>query len=303
MKNIEEEIKKLKKERNAVILAHNYQRPEVQDIADFLGDSFGLSLRAIKTDADVIVFCGVDFMAESAAILNPGKIVLHPNVEARCPMAAMVDVKGLKALKKKHPKAAVVSYVNTSASVKAESDICCTSANAVKIVKSVPNDEVIFVPDANLGLYVKRFIKDKKIILWPGYCHVHQDIKKDDILQLKELHPSAKVLVHPECVPEVIDIADAAHSTEGMIKYVAKSDAKEFIIGTEREMAYRLKKEYPNKEFHSLKSALCYNMKKITIENVLWSLQNLETKIKLSDEIIKKAMTPLKKMMKVGRED
>ena len=303
MKNIEEEIKKLKKERNAVILAHNYQRPEVQDIADFLGDSFGLSLRAIKTDADVIVFCGVDFMAESAAILNPNKTVLHPNAEAKCPMAAMVDVKGLKALKKKHPKAAVVSYVNTSASVKAESDICCTSANAVKIVKSVPNDEVIFVPDANLGLYVKRFIKDKKIILWPGYCHVHQDIKKDDILHLKELYPHAKILVHPECVPEVIDIADAAHSTEGMIKYVAKSDAREFIIGTEREMAYRLKKEYPNKEFHSLKSALCYNMKKITIENVLWSLQNLETKIKLSDEIIKKAMIPLKKMMKVGRED
>ncbi len=303
MHNIEEEIEKLKKERNAVILAHNYQRPEVQDIADFLGDSFGLSLRAIKADADVIVFCGVDFMAESAAILNPDKIVLHPNVEAKCPMAAMVDVKGLKALKKKHPKAAVVSYVNTSASVKAESDICCTSANAVKIVRSVPNDEVIFVPDANLGLYVKRFIKDKKIILWPGYCHVHQDIKKDDILKLKKLHPNAKIIVHPECIPEVIDIADAAHSTEGMIKYVSKSNAKEFIIGTEKEMAYRLKKEYPNKEFHSLKNALCYNMKKITIENVLWSLQNLETKIKLSDEIIKKAMTPLKKMMKVGRED
>ena len=303
MHNIEEEIEKLKKERNAVILAHNYQRPEVQDIADFLGDSFGLSLRAIKADADVIVFCGVDFMAESAAILNPDKIVLHPNVEAKCPMAAMVDVEGLKALKKKHPKAAVVSYVNTSASVKAESDICCTSANAVKIVRSVPNDEVIFVPDANLGLYVKRFIKDKKIILWPGYCHVHQDIKKDDILKLKKLHPNAKIIVHPECIPEVIDIADAAHSTEGMIKYVSKSNAKEFIIGTEKEMAYRLKKEYPNKEFHSLKNALCYNMKKITIENVLWSLQNLETKIKLSDEIIKKAMTPLKKMMKVGRED
>jgi len=302
LNDLQRQILQLKKEKNAVILGHNYQRKEVQDISDFLGDSFGLSVQASKTDASIIVFCGVDFMAESAKILNPGKTVLHPNPKAKCPMAAMVDVKSLKELKAEHPGAPVVSYVNTSADVKAETDICCTSANAVKIIQSLPDKKIIFVPDTNLGLYVKRFVPDKELILWPGYCPTHVEIKVKDLKSLKEKHPEAEVLVHPECTPDVIDFADFAFSTEGIIKHVVSSPKKEFIIGTEANMLHRLRKEAPDKIFYEVPKATCPNMREITLEDVRDSLLKTQFKIELPAEIIRKAKVPLERMIAAGRQ-
>jgi len=302
-KTIANTIADLKEKNNAIILAHNYQIPEIQDIADFVGDSLDLSMKATKTDAQNIVFCGVDFMAESAKILNPDKNVIHPEPEAKCPMAAMVDVESLNWLIQEHPKAKVVSYINTSAEVKAISDICCTSSNGVKVINSLSAKKIIFVPDKNLGLYIQRFVKDKNLILWPGICPTHHKIDKDEILELKKKHPQAEILVHPECTPEVIDIADHALSTNGMILCAKKSDAEEFIIGTEKDLCYRLKKETPEKTFYPLKSAICPNMKKITLEKVLNSLKTLEPKVKLPDEIMEKAKKPLQRMMDVGRGD
>jgi quinolinate synthase len=294
-----EKLMRLKKERNAVILAHNYQRPEVQDIADFVGDSLALAMKAKETDADVIVFCGVDFMTESAKILNPDKIVLHPDIGAKCPMAAMVDADELLSLKEEKGMD-VVSYVNTSAEVKAVSDICCTSANAVKVVKSMKNS-VIFVPDSNLGRYVKRFVTDKEILLWPGFCPTHESISREDILKLKDMHPDAEIMVHPECSPEVIDIADKVASTEGMVRYAKTSDKKEFIVATERELCYRLKKEMPEKEFYPVEHAVCPTMKKITLDKVLKSLEKMEPELIIDKDIIRKARKPLEKMMEIGR--
>ena len=291
----------LKKEKHAIILGHNYQRKEVQEISDFLGDSYGLSVQASKTDAKVIVFCGVDFMAESAKILNPEKTVLHPNLKARCPMAAMVDVRSLRELKAEHPGAPVVSYVNTSADVKAESDICCTSANAVKIVQSLPDKKIIFVPDTNLGLYVQRFVKDKEIVLWPGYCPTHVNITVKDLQKLKSEHPHAEILVHPECTPDVIDYADFAYSTEGIIRHVLASQKQEFIIGTEENMLHRLRKEAPGKMFYSPPNASCPNMREITLENVRDSLLKMQFKIELPEDIIKRARVPLERMIAAGR--
>ena len=298
---LQERIVALKKEKDAIILGHNYQRKEVQEISDFLGDSYGLSVQASKTTAKIIVFCGVDFMAESAKILNPDKTVLHPNLKAKCPMAAMVDPESLRALKKEHPGAPVVSYVNTSAEVKAETDICCTSANAVKIVQSLPDKKVIFVPDTNLGLYVQRFVKDKEIILWPGYCPTHMNITKKDLEDLKRKHPNAEVLVHPECSPDVIDYADHAFSTEGIIKHVVASSRKEFIIGTEENMLHRLRKEAPGKEFFASPNAACPNMREITLEDVRDSLVKNQFKIELRADIIKRARVPLERMIAAGR--
>ena len=291
----------LKKEKDAIILGHNYQRKEVQEISDFLGDSYGLSVQASKTKAKVIVFCGVDFMAESAKILNPEKTVLHPNLKAKCPMAAMVDPESLRALKEEHPGAPVVSYVNTSAEVKAMTDICCTSANAVKIVQSLPDKKIIFVPDTNLGLYVQRFVKDKEIILWPGYCPTHVNITKKDLEALKRKHPDAEVLVHPECSPDVIDFADHAFSTEGIIKHVIASPKKEFIIGTEENMLHRLRKEAPGKAFYSSPNAACPNMREITLEDVRDALLKMQFKIELPADIIKRAKVPLERMIAAGR--
>jgi len=302
-KTIIKAIKDLKEKNNAIILAHNYQIPDIQDIADFVGDSLDLALRATKTDSENIVFCGVDFMAESAKILNPNKSVIHPDVEAKCPMAGMVDAETLNWLIEKHPKAKVVSYINTSAEVMAISDICCTSSNGAKVVGSLSAKKIIFVPDTNLGLYIQRFVKDKKLILWPGICPIHHKIDKEEILQLKKKHPQAEILVHPECTPEVIDIADHAFSTNGMVIYAKKSDVTEFIIGTEKDICHRLKKENPNKTFYSLKTAICPNMKKITLEKVLNSLKTLEPKVKLLDELMEKAKKPLQRMMDVGRGD
>ncbi len=296
-------IKELKEKHNAIILVHNYQIPEVQDIADFLGDSLDLAKKATKTQANNIIFCGVKFMAESAKILNPEKNVIIPDIDANCPMADMVDEEGLIKLIKTNPGASVVSYINTTAEIKAMSDICCTSANGEKVVKSIDSNKIIFVPDRNLGSYIKRFVPEKEMILWPGMCSTHHNIRKDDILKLKIKNPSAEILVHPECRPEIIDLADYALSTNGMVNYTKKANSKEFIIGTEKDMCYRLKKENPEKIFYPIKRAVCPNMKKITLEKVLNSLKTLEPKIKLSNDLIQKAKMPLKRMMDMGRGD
>ena len=303
MHEIIERIEVLKEERNAVILSHNYQLPEVQEIGDHLGDSLDLSIKASKTKADVIVFCGVDFMAESAKILSPDKTVLIPARDAICPMAAMIGPGGLHELKKKHPGAPVVAYVNTTAEIKAEVDICCTSANAVPVVKSLPGDAVIFIPDMNLGSYVQRFVPNKKLIFCDGYCHVHKDTKKEELLALRKRLPGAEILVHPECTPDVIDVADLVLSTQGMVNHVAGSTVGEFIIGTEREMCYRLKKENPEKEFFPPEQAICTAMKKITLEKVLHCLEAMEPEIILSPDIIKRAGRPLERMLEFRRGD
>ena len=303
MTTLEEGILGLKEERKAIILGHNYQRKEVQDISDYLGDSYGLSVQASKTDAEVIVFCGVDFMAESAKILNPEKTVLHPNLKSRCPMAAMVDAEGLRSLKAEHPGAPVVSYVNTTAEVKAESDICCTSANAVKIVQSLPDRKVIFVPDTNLGLYVQRFVKDKELVLWPGYCPTHVNVKREDLLRLKEAHPEAEIVVHPECTPDVIDLADHAFSTEGIIRHVQRSSAREFIVGTETNMLHRLRKEAPGKVLYEVPAATCPNMREITLEDVRDSLEKIRYRIELPEDIVRRARRPLERMIEAGRQE
>ncbi len=301
VKDLQERIIRLKKEKNAIILGHNYQRKEVQEISDFLGDSFGLSVEASKTDARIIVFCGVDFMTESAKILNPEKIVLHPNLKASCPMSAMVDATSLRELKEHHPGAPVVSYVNTSAEVKAETDICCTSANAVKIVQSLPDKKIIFVPDTNLGLYVKKFVKDKEIVLWPGYCPTHVNITAKDIEELKKKHPDAEVLVHPECSPEVIDMADHAFSTEGILKHVVSSPKREFIIGTEGNMLHRLRSVAPGKEFYTSPHAVCPNMRMIRLEDVVDALMKTQFKVEIPADIIRRARVPLERMIAAGR--
>lgn len=298
-----EKILELKKEKNAVILAHNYQRPGIQDLADFVGDSLGLSMQAARVDAEIIIFCGVDFMAESAKILNPDKKVVHPEPGAKCPMAAMCDAGGLASLKKTHPDAEVVGYVNTTAACKAQMDVCCTSSNAVKVVRSVDSEKVIFVPDENLGKYVQRFVKDKEMILWPGFCPTHDSISPEKILRLKKEHPAAAVIVHPECRPEVIDLADAVKSTEGMVKFVKSSDRQEFIIGTEKELIYRLKKESPGKVFRAVPGAVCPTMKMITVKSVLRALETLEPIVEIDSETMKRARVPLQRMMDIGRGD
>ena len=300
-----DKIHKLRRERNAIILAHNYQRAEVQDIADYVGDSLGLSIQASKTKADVIVFCGVHFMAETAAIISPDKKVIMPDANAGCPMADMIDVPRLLNLKAEYPKAKVVCYVNSSAEIKAESDICCTSANAVKVVQSIKDaNEIIFVPDKYLGSYVASKVKDKKLILWQGFCPTHANILPEHILAAKKLHPAAKVIVHPECRPETIALADAALSTEGMLKFAKETEAKEIIVATETGMIYRLQKENPGKVFYpAFDRAICPNMKLTTLEKVLWSLEDLKTEVKVPKEIADRARLSIEKMLAVGRQD
>lgn len=298
VRKIQERIINLKDEKNAVILAHNYQRPEIQDIADFVGDSLDLARKAKGIEAKIIVFCGVKFMAEMAHILNPEKKTLLPNPKALCPMAAMVDVEVLEAMKRDHPDALVVSYVNTTASVKSVSDICVTSANAAKIIRNLDAKEIIFVPDTNLGLYVQSQVPEKRIHVYPGYCYTHKSlIKKEDILKLKDMHPDAKILVHPECNPEVIALADSVESTNGMVRYARNSNAKEFIIATERELTYRLKREMPDKEFYFVEGSICNAMKSITIHDVLNSIENEVYEITLPEEIRIRALAPVEKML------
>jgi quinolinate synthase len=293
-------IKELKAERNAVILAHNYQPSEIQDIADFTGDSLALSVRAAATDADVIVFCGVKFMAETAAILSPGKTVLLPDKNAGCPMADMITGEQLRELKRKNPGALVVCYVNSSAEVKAESDYCCTSANAVEMVESLPkNSEIIFVPDQHLG----RFVVEKtgrKMILWPGYCPTHAFITEDDIKKARAAHPGAIVMAHPECTEPVKAVSDKLLSTGQMLKFAKQSGDKQFIIATETGIIHTLKKENPGKEFYPASTrALCPNMKRITLDKVLWSLEDMHYKITVPADIAARAKNALEKMVAI----
>jgi quinolinate synthase len=297
-----EKISTLKKKRNAVILVHNYQLGEVQDIADFVGDSLDLSQNAAKTDADVIVFCGVHFMAETASILCPDKVVLLPEISAGCPMANMITAKRLRAEKKEHPQAVVVCYINSSAEVKAESDICCTSANAVGVVKSLDAREILFVPDQYLGHYVSTKT-GKKMILWPGFCPTHVRIKPERIKELKREYPQAKVVVHPECRPEVIALADEVLSTSGMCRYAQRDEVREMVVGTEIGIIHRLKKENPGKRFIPVsEQAICPNMKLITLEKVLWSLEEMSPEVKVPERIRIKAIAAVDKMLKIGRE-
>lgn len=296
------EILQLKKERNAVILAHNYQRGEVQDIADYTGDSLGLSQKAVEVDAKVIVFCGVNFMAESAAILNPDKVVLNPRPEAGCPMADMITPLQLQRFKEEHPDAAVVCYVNSSAAVKAESDVCCTSSNSIKVVNALEQDEVIHVPDYNLAMYTQRFTK-KKIYPWNGFCPTHHQITAGDILISKMDHPGLEVIVHPECRQEVIDLADGVYSTDGMLKYAKKVD-KDLIIGTEVGVIHRLKKENPGRNFYPVSNfVVCPNMKMNTLETVRDSLRDMRTEIKIPETIRINAKRALDRMLEIGRGD
>jgi len=298
-KDLIKAINKLKVKKNAVILVHNYQRPEIYKVADFIGDSYGLSKRATETKADFIVFCGVDFMAESAYILNPEKTVLIPTNMAKCPMAAMVDVYDLRKLKEQHPDAAVVSYVNTTAEIKAESDICCTSANAVEVVNSLKQKAVIFVPDANLAKYVARH-SDKKIIPWNGWCYVHTKFTPDGLKEAKRLHPDAKVLVHPECIPNVIDLADKVCSTTGMVDYVKKSQDRKFIIATEIGIIERLKLEAPEKKcLQAPPGGTCIQMKKNNLQLVLEALEKEQYKVTVPEDIRIKAKEALDKMLDV----
>ena len=293
-------INRLKKEKNAVMLVHNYQRPEIYQVADFIGDSLELSKEAAKTDADIIVFCGVDFMAESAKILSPDKKVLIPVRDAQCPMAGMVTRQELLNLKKQHPHAAVVSYVNTSAETKAESDICCTSSNCVEVVNSLPEKEVIFVPDENLAKYVQTK-SDKRIIPWKGFCYVHSKITAAQVKEAKSLHPEAKVLVHPECPLDVIALADYVCSTSQMLYYAKKDEAKEFIIITEHGMVERLKLEMPEKKFYAI-VATCIQQKKNTLPAVLRSIQEEIYPVEINEDIIKKARVTLDRMLEVSRK-
>jgi len=300
---IREQIRDLLKAHNAVLLAHNYTRDEVQEIADITGDSLALSIEAAKTSASVIVFCGVHFMAESAAILSPDKKVLLPRPDAGCPMADMVTAAVLKELKANYPGVPVVTYVNSTAEVKACSDICCTSANAVKVVKSLPDSMLIFVPDRNLGRYVAASVPDKQFIYWDGYCPTHERMTVAAVLRKKEEHPDALFICHPECAPEVTALADRACSTSAMYDYCRTSSAQKFIIGTEAGILYRLRQDNPDKEFILASPALiCPNMKLTSLEDVLHSLQTLTPVISVPKDIRLKSKAALDRMLAVPRD-
>lgn len=292
-----QKIQALKNERNAVILAHNYQIDEVQDIADYVGDSLGLSRQAAATDADVIVFCGVHFMAETAAILSAEKTVILPDLKAGCPMADMVTADDVRRLKKENSGVPVVCYVNSTAEVKAESDVCCTSSNAVEIVGRLGTDDVIFVPDQFLGGYATERA-GKRLVSWNGYCPTHMRILPEDIEARRKEHPGAPVIVHPECRSEVVAAADAARSTGGILDFCRESSAKEFIIGTELGMLHRLELENPDKTFYPVtKLAVCPNMKRITLEKILWSLEDMKNVITVDEEIAVSARRAIEAML------
>jgi quinolinate synthase len=296
-KKLIDEINRLKKEKDAIILVHNYQRPEIYEVADYIGDSLGLSIEASKTKAKLIVFCGVDFMAESAKILNPEKKVLIPTKVAKCPMAAMADPENIIEMKKKYPDAAVVCYVNTTAATKAVCDICCTSRNVLEVVNSLSNKKIIFVPDEHMGRYLKENT-NKEVILWKGFCYVHSAAVKSAIEAAKDVHPDAKVIAHPECPMEVLKLADKVCGTEGMVKYAKESPAKKFIVITEEGMVNRLKREIPNKTFYA-GAGVCFNQKAITLKHVYDSLKNEQYEIKVPEEIRVKAKKALDKMLAV----
>ncbi len=297
-----ETVRELCKEKNALLLAHNYQRPEVQDAADLTGDSLGLSMEAAKTDAQVIVFAGVHFMAETAAILSPDKTVILPEEEAGCPMADMITPDQLRAKKAELPGVPVVTYVNSSAAVKAESDICCTSANVVSVVGSRPEDHLLLTPDQNLAQYAQRHTT-KKLDWWAGYCPTHQKLTPADVLAAKEAHPGALVMAHPECRPEVLDLADAIKSTSGMLKFAAESDAEEFIVGTETGLLHPLRTKNPDKKFYPASERMvCPNMKLTTLESIKIALELMTPVISVPEDIAEKARLAVERMLAVPRD-
>jgi len=299
-KELQEEVLELKRELNAIIVAHNYQRPEVQDIADFTGDSLELARKCVGIKAKVIVFCGVLFMAETAAILNPGTTVLLSHRDAGCPLADTIDVDSLREWKGRYPEAAVVAYVNTTAAIKAESDICCTSANGVEVVNAIPDEEILFIPDRNLGHYVSTRT-DKKLILYPGFCATHDNLSVEEVKAARQRYPQAKVLVHPECRPEVIELADAALSTSQMLRYAKGSNAKIFLIGTEEGMLYPLRKQNPDKEFHLISNSLvCPDMKKTTLERVIETMKARKNIVTVPEEIRVRAKKAIDRMLAIG---
>lgn len=300
MQRLVERINRLKKERDAIIVAHNYQLPEVQDIADFRGDSLELSRIAAKSNARVIVFCGVYFMAETASILSPDKIVLMPDTQAGCPLANMITAQDLRELKSRHPKAVSVGYVNTSAEVKAELDICCTSTNAAKVISSLKDaEEIIFVPDKYLADYASKKT-GRRLISWDGYCPTHVKILPEDIIRSVRMHPKARVIAHPECTSEVVSLSDEALSTGKTCEYVKKSEAKEFIIATEIGLVYRLQQDNPGKKFYPASvHAVCPNMKRTNLEKILWALEEMKAEVRVSDEIRKKAKKAIDAMLSI----
>ncbi len=298
-KKLIEEINTLKKDKRAVILVHNYQRPEIYDVADFIGDSLGLCKEAAKTDADIILFCGVYFMAESAAILNPSKKVIVPTIDAGCAMADMVSVDELIKFKKKHPDAAVVTYVNSTAEVKAVSDICCTSSNAVAVVRSLPEKRIIFVPDKNLAAYVASKVPEKEIIAWQGYCPVHHVVDSAYVGEIRRENPGAEIIAHPESKPEVLAMADHISSTTGMIDVARKSKAKDFFVLTECGMTERLKREVKGKNFKGLCN-MCFDMKRNTLEYILKCLKDERPVVKIDRAVQKKALVAFERMFEVS---
>ena len=301
---VAEEIKKRKIEKNAVILAHYYVPDEVQEIADYIGDSYYLSKIAKETSAEIIVFCGVAFMGESAAILNPDKRVLMPDITADCAMAHMVKLEKIQEMREKYENLAVVCYINSTAEIKTYSDVCVTSANAVKIVKNLTNKNIFFIPDGNLGRYVAEQVPEKNIIVNDGYCPVHKAMTMEEVKIAKEKYPKAKFLVHPECVKEVLDEADYIGSTAGIIDFAEKDDAQEYIIGTEEGVFYELQKKHPNKKFYKLfPNQVCGDMKQITLEKILEVLKKESNEIKVTEEVRKKALLPLERMLQLAKAE
>jgi quinolinate synthase len=299
MNSLIERIEELKAERNAVIMAHNYTIGPVQDIADLVGDSLELARKATQVEKDVIVFCGVHFMAETAAILNPQRTVIMPDIHAGCPMANMIMPKELRAWKEEHPDAKIVAYVNSTADIKAEVDICCTSANAIAVVRSLGDGEILFVPDQYLGHYVQTKL-ERKLHLWPGYCPTHRRVRIEDIEKKRSLHRDALVVVHPECTPDVIEAADHVGSTSGILRFCHESSSQEFIIGTEIGLLHRLKKENPDKRFYpATELGDCPNMKLTTLEKIFWSLRDMEFTVSVPEHIAVKARIPIERMLEI----
>ncbi|MBW2333813.1 MAG: quinolinate synthase NadA [Deltaproteobacteria bacterium] len=303
IKELQKEIRRLLKEKNAILLVHNYQRPEIQDIADLTGDSLGLSIEASTTNAKIIVFCGVHFMAETASIVCPDKTVLLPVISAGCPMADMITAQALIKKKKELPGVPVVSYVNSTASVKAESDICCTSANAIQVVKSLVNhDTILMTPDRNLAQYTQRYT-DTKIVYWEGFCPYHDKLTPEQVKKVKNDYPEAVFLAHPECRPEVIDLADEATSTSGMLDYAKKSQHMEFIIGTETGIIHTLKTQNPDKVFIPAdEKMLCTDMKKINLTDIVNALLNISPVIKVAENIRVRAIKAIERMLAIPRD-
>ncbi len=299
--NLGEYVTARKKELKAVIMAHYYQPAEIQEIADFVGDSLQLARQAAESSFEVIICCGVRFMAESAKILSPDKLVILPYPDAGCPMADMANASELRKKKEQYPDAVVISYVNTSAEVKAESDICCTSSNAIEVVRSIPDGkEIIFVPDKNLGQYIQAQT-GRKMIMWGGYCPVHDRLTAEDISQQRSLHPQALIVVHPECRPEITEMADAVRSTAGLLEYVKGSQAREFILGTEAGFVHTLNKHCPDKQIYlAYNEFICPDMKFINLENLALSLENLETQIEVEPRVSLKARQALDRMLKIS---